>query len=129
MFSEGSCRSAVAQVDRQMVHVATEHERDWRSGGGIPGWSPSAIEERVFSLRLAARLQPGHQRIGHQGAGGPQRTSKVPSIKHVRGFERVLGGGGWGSDLVFINAHAGDVQRQRLIRWWLFCLVLIVWNV
>lgn len=40
MFSEGTCHSAVAQVDRQMVHVATEHERDWQSSGGGPGWSP-----------------------------------------------------------------------------------------
>lgn len=31
MFSEGTCHSAVAQTDRQMVHVATEHERDWQS--------------------------------------------------------------------------------------------------
>lgn len=40
VFSGGTCHSAVAQVDRQMVHVATEHERDWQRGGGIPGWSP-----------------------------------------------------------------------------------------
>lgn len=31
MFSEGTCHSAVAQTDRQMVHIATEHERDWQS--------------------------------------------------------------------------------------------------
>lgn len=111
MFSEGSCQSAAAQVDRQMVHVATRHERDWQSGGGIPGWSPSAIEERVFSLRrrrrrrLAARLQPGPPRVGHQGAGGPRRASKVPSIKHVRGYECVGGGGGGGGPTSSLSMH------------------------
>lgn len=31
MFSEGTRHSAVTQTDRQMVHVDTEHERDWQS--------------------------------------------------------------------------------------------------
>lgn len=61
MFSEGARHSAVAQVDRQMVHVATEHERDWESSGGIPRWSALAIEEPAFfrRRRLATRLHTG----------------------------------------------------------------------
>lgn len=31
MFSEGSRHSAVTQSDRQMVHIDSEHERDWPS--------------------------------------------------------------------------------------------------
>lgn len=71
MFSEGTCHSAVAQVDRQMVRAAAEHERDWRSGGGGSPGGPLAIEERA-----ADAWQLGFNRAatrGHQGGGGTWR--------------------------------------------------------
>lgn len=100
MFSEGTCHSAVAQVDSQMVHVATQHERDWQRSGGIPGWSPRRRRASVFTPPVAWRL--GFNRAatrGHQGAG----ASKSPSVKHVTGYEREAVGGWRGSDLVARN--------------------------
>lgn len=90
MFSEGTCHSAVAQTDRQMVPVDAEHERDWRSiAPESHRWSP-AVEGREglprprcfggsTSNRAAAR--------GHRGADGRPR-SKAPSIKGVARYEK-----------------------------------------
>lgn len=118
MFSEGSRPSAVAQLDRQMVHVATEHERDWQSSGGIPGWSPSRLKSEAFLAAVSLAPTTASTR-GHQGA-----TLKLPSIKLVTRYKRGwLWGGGWGSDLIFISAHEG-VQRPRLSRCWASGLAL-----
>lgn len=51
MFSEGTCHSAVAQADRQMVHIDTEHERDWQSSNESLG-GPSQLKGEGFSSPL-----------------------------------------------------------------------------
>lgn len=51
MFSEGTRHSAVAQTDRQMVHIDTEHERDWQSSNESLG-GPSLSKGEGFSSPL-----------------------------------------------------------------------------
>lgn len=102
MFSEGWRHSAVAQVDRQMVHVAARHERDWQSGGGIPGWSPARLKSERVLAAVAWRL--GFNRAttrGHQ----PRHTSKVPSIRLE---------GGWGGPSSSSSVHMKALFRGSL---------------
>lgn len=51
MFSEGTRHSDVTQTDRQMVHIDTEHERDWQSSNESLG-GPLLLKGEGFSSLL-----------------------------------------------------------------------------
>lgn len=69
MFSEGTRHSAVAQTDRQMVHIDTEHERDWQSSNESLG-GPSQLKGDGFSSPLLG---------SSTSAARPHMDIKVPT--------------------------------------------------
>lgn len=78
---------------------------------------PSPLKSECFLAAVAWQL--GFDRAaarGHQGAGGPRRASKLPSIKHVRGYEREPVEGWRGSDLVSVNHRRRPLLRKVLFR-------------
>lgn len=77
---------------------------------------PPRLKSECFPAAVAWQL--GFNRAatrGHQGAGGPRRASKLPSIKHVTGYERAAVAGWRGSDLVSMN-HGRRPRLRKVAR-------------
>lgn len=88
MFSEGTRHSDVTQTDRQMVHIDTEHERDWQSSNQSLG-GPLLLKGAGFSSPLlGSSTSTAWPHMDIKVPTGPGQTSKSLSIKCVTCYER-----------------------------------------